>query len=200
MPQTASENPWAGDLKTAFGFGKPKDEGAAPVEAPDEPVWINPGKLWEGITSGWNNKPLQAKTVSPTATQPTRRAATGLEGVFARVVHQESRGRHTDRSGGLTTSPVGAKGITQVMPKTGKNPGYGVRPLADDSEGEYLRFGKDLLRAYVGEFGGDVAKGVAAYNAGPGRIQKAVAKHGDNWKDHIPAETKDYLNKVLGKK
>src|SRR5690606_5105653 len=54
----------------------------------------------------------------------------GFESVFEKLIQAESRGRHRDASGGLTTSPgVGAQGITQVMPKTGRDPGYGVKPL-----------------------------------------------------------------------
>ena len=121
-----------------------------------------------------------------------------MDSVFPKLIQAESRGQHKDASGKLTTSNVGAKGITQVMPASGKDPGYGVAPLKDESEGEYLRFGKELLTAYTKEFGGDIAKGLAAYNAGPGRVQKLVAKHGDNWQKYIPAETKGYLNKILG--
>lgn len=118
--------------------------------------------------------------------------------LFNKVVQAESRGKHRNAAGELTTSPVGAKGITQVMPKTGVDPGYGVAPLKDDSEKEYLRFGKDLLRAYTNELGGDVRKGLAAYNWGPAKVASAVKKYGDDWESKLPAETKNYLKKILG--
>lgn len=116
--------------------------------------------------------------------------------LFAAVVHQESRGKHTTAGGQLLTSPAGAKGITQVMPATGTDPGYGVAPLKDQSEAEYLRFGKDYLGAMLREYNGDQAKALAAYNAGPGRVNDAVRKGGANWLASMPQETKDYVSKI----
>jgi soluble lytic murein transglycosylase len=47
------------------------------------------------------------------------------------------------------------------------------------------------------EFGGDVNKGLAAYNAGPGAVSKAVAAAKDgNWLALLPKETQDYVVKV----
>lgn len=125
----------------------------------------------------------------------------GFEQVFSNLIQAESRGRHTDDSGKLTTSPVGAQGITQVMPKTAKDPGYGVAPIKDNSEGEYLRFGREYLGAMVKEFSGDYQKALAAYNFGPGSVRKAImkaAKAGhDDWLSLTPKETKDYVRKIL---
>lgn len=120
--------------------------------------------------------------------------------VFDKLIQAESRGRHKDKSGRLTTSPVGAKGITQVMPKTAKDPGYGITPLQNDSEEEYIRFGRDYLQAMLKEFGGDYRKAVAAYNAGAGSVQKAVAKGGENWMEFLPkkSETIPYVKRILG--
>lgn len=122
--------------------------------------------------------------------------------VFNKLVGAESKGQHTTASGGLTTSPVGAQGITQVMPKTGANPGYGVTPIQNTSKEEYLRFGKDYLRAMLKEFDGDYEKAVAAYNAGAGSVKKAITKGGENWKEFLPkkSETLPYLQKILGNK
>lgn len=125
--------------------------------------------------------------------------------VFNKLVGAESRGKHRTASGALTTSPVGAEGITQVMPRTGANPGFGVTPIQNNSEGEFLRFGRDYLRAMLNEFGGDYEKAVAAYNAGHGSVKKAITqatKKGGDWKDYLPkkSETLPYLKKILGGK
>lgn len=124
--------------------------------------------------------------------------------VFANLIQAESAGKHTNKAGQLTTSPVGAKGITQVMPATGKDPGYGVKPLADDSQAEYERFGGDYLRAMLTNFNGDYAKAVAAYNAGAGSVRNAITKAtkaGDpsDWMNHLPkkSETIPYVKKIL---
>lgn len=121
--------------------------------------------------------------------------------LFQRLVGTESGGQHTDASGGLLTSPKGAKGITQIMPKTGSDPGFGVTPLQDNSPQEYLRFGHDYLTAMIKNFGGDTTKAVAAYNAGPAAVTRAVAKAqktGGDWTSFVPVETQKYIKKIIG--
>lgn len=122
-----------------------------------------------------------------------------VDSVFQSLIKTESGGKHENADGSLLTSPKGAKGVTQVMRKTGADPGFGVAPLKDQSREEYLRFGKDLLTAYTNEYDGDIAKGLAAYNTGPGNLNKIIKKYGDNWRENLPAETRNYLNKIVGK-
>lgn len=122
-----------------------------------------------------------------------------FEEVFSKLIKAESGGVHA-KDGQLTPSGVGAEGITQLMRKTAQNPGYGVTPVKDKSEAEYLRFGRDYLKAMLNEFGGDYRKALAAYNAGPGNVKEAVAKGGQNWEKHLPkkSETLPYIQKILG--
>lgn len=133
----------------------------------------------------------------PAVGTPTGEAP--FENLFSAVISQESGGVHTTADGTLLTSPKGAQGITQVMPKTGTDPGYGVKPLQNQSREEYLRFGRDYLQAMLKEFDGDQAKALAAYNAGPGRVMEAVRSKGADWLSVMPQETKDYV-KSIGKK
>lgn len=135
---------------------------------------------------------------------PKQQTPDMFDRVFANLIQAESAGKHRDKSGKLTTSPVGAQGVTQVMPATGADPGYGVKPLADDSQAEYERFGGDYLRAMLTNFNGDYAKAVAAYNAGAGSVRNAIrkaTKAGDasDWMNHLPkkSETIPYVNKIL---
>lgn len=121
-----------------------------------------------------------------------------VESLVDKLIQTESSGRHTNSSGELTTSEAGAKGITQVLPKTGVDPGYGIKPLQNETKEEYIRFGKDYLHKMIDIFD-DVEKGVAAYNAGPGAIHRAISKEkrtGKNWKEFLPKETKEYIKKV----
>lgn len=125
--------------------------------------------------------------------------------VFKRLLGVESGGNQTNPDGSLVTSPKGAQGISQVMPKTGANPGYGVTPLQDNSKEEYMRFGSDYLKAMLNNFGGDYQKALAAYNAGAGTIEKAITKAqklGGDWKQYLPngvaKETIPYVSKILG--
>lgn len=128
-----------------------------------------------------------------------------FEGVFEKLIGAESAGRHFGKDGDLLTSSAGAKGVTQVMPDTGRDPGYGVKPLKDNTEEEYRRFGRDYLQAMLKHFKGDYRKAVAAYNAGPGSVEKAerlAKKKGGDFVEHFASaqvkETIPYMDKILG--
>lgn len=131
----------------------------------------------------------------------------------ALVEQQESGGRRYGAGGALLTSPKGAQGEMQVMPATARDPGFGVKPAADDSPAELARVGKDYLAAMVVRFKGDVPKALAAYNAGPGAVEKAVAEAEndrqtgafrappapDYWLTKLPKETRDYVAGISAK-
>lgn len=193
------------DQALASVFGSKESSGEAPEGATTAPP--SPDMAWYPNTSASSVRPslkIAAQPKPQTQKAPTSTKPNSFETVFNKLVNAESRGRHTGKDGELLSSPVGAKGITQVMGKTGKDPGYGVKPLADDSEKEYLRFGKDYLRAMVDKFGGDMEKAVAAYNAGPASVEKAsraAAKSGNEWWTHLPkkSETLPYMTKILGR-
>jgi hypothetical protein len=118
--------------------------------------------------------------------------------VFDRLINVESGSLQYDKNGNLTESSKGALGITQVMPATAKKPGFGVAPLQNQTKEEYIRFGRDYLTAMVTKYNGDIKKALAAYNAGPGAIDKAIAKGGDNWIAYAPKESQDYVTKFAG--
>lgn len=128
----------------------------------------------------------------------TATSGTGTAGsLLDAVIGQESGGQHLGANGGLLRSSAGARGIAQVMLGTGRDPGYGVSPLQNDSEEEYRRFGGDYLGAMLQLYGGDKQKALAAYNAGPGRVNKSIQKHGTDWLQHMPKETQNYVPNVL---
>jgi soluble lytic murein transglycosylase-like protein len=93
-------------------------------------------------------------------------------------------------------SEDGAIGLWQIMPKTGKKPGYGVTPLRNNSPEENRRFGIDYLEAMMHRYGGDQVAALAAYNWGPGSADAWVA-YGKNPAE-LPAETRDYISKIVG--
>lgn len=78
------------------------------------------------------------------------------------LIQQESGGNPR------AVSPKGAVGLTQVMPGTGANPGFGVSPLQNSSPEENVRFGRDYLTAMLRRYPGRPDLALAAYNAGPG--------------------------------
>ena len=115
------------------------------------------------------------------------------------VMGIESAGRRYDASGKLIEGPATkygtAKGEMQVLDGTNRDPGYGVKPAADDSPEERARVGRDYLAAMVREYDGDVSKALAAYNWGPGNLDKAVKEHGPNWLQAAPEETRSYVER-----
>lgn len=141
----------------------------------------------------------QAATVAVIREQQEMVSEIYFNQLFDSLVYQESRGVHTTADGSLLSSGAGALGITQIMPDTGKSPGYGVAPLKDDSKEEYIRFGRDYLSALIRHYDGDVKKALAAYNWGGGNVNKAVRLHGEDWINHLPEETENYISGVLGR-
>lgn len=97
------------------------------------------------------------------------------------VVWQESRWRHT------ATSPAGAYGLAQLMPGTARDLGVDRTDPRQNLEG-----GARYLRMQLDAFGGDLEKALAAYNAGPGRVEKAGG---------IPRirETQQYVAAIIGR-
>jgi soluble lytic murein transglycosylase-like protein len=97
------------------------------------------------------------------------------------VVWQESRWHPQ------AVSPVGARGLAQLMPGTAQT--LGVNP---DDPMANLEGGARYLREQLDRFGGDLEKALAAYNAGPGRVAQAGG---------VPRirETQTYVSAVLGR-
>ena len=119
-----------------------------------------------------------------------------FEEIVDAVMQAESRGKRYAADGKtLTTSPKGALGEMQVMPKTSRDPGFGVVPAKDKSPDEIARVGKDYLQAMLGKYG-DTEKALIAYNWGPGVTDKWLAAGANP--DKLPAETRTYVQRVKG--
>lgn len=112
------------------------------------------------------------------------------------TAQSESGNRHSV-NGRIVTSPAGAMGRMQVMPGTARDPGFGVTPARDNSDAELTRVGREYRRAMERRYGGDPAKMWAAYNAGPGALDEAIKRGGDNWLQHVPQETQNYVRQNL---
>ncbi len=97
------------------------------------------------------------------------------------LVWQESRWRAN------AISPVGARGLAQLMPGTARD--LGVNP---DDPFANLEGGARYLREQLDRFDGDLEKALAAYNAGPGRVLRA---------NGVPRirETQVYVAAIMGR-
>lgn len=112
-------------------------------------------------------------------------------------------------------SGVGARGLMQIMPATGREVAASLG-LSDDHTTDRMisdpvynaRLGATFLSQLAGRFDGNVVLMSAAYNAGPSRPDQWVLRFGDprretedfdviDWIEHIPfRETRNYVMRV----
>jgi soluble lytic murein transglycosylase-like protein len=91
-----------------------------------------------------------------------------------------------------STSSAGAKGLMQLMPENCK--AKGVTDAYDPDQN--IKAGVQLLKEYINMYGGNTEMAVAAYNAGPGTLQRrGVTSTSDLYK--LPSETQKYVPKVM---
>lgn len=95
-------------------------------------------------------------------------------------------------------SPVGAGGLWQFMPETGKSYGLTINKTIDErfDPDKSTRAAIEHLQDLYDRFG-DWALVLAAYNSGAGRVNSAIRKSGstDFWelRKYLPRETRDYV-------
>ncbi len=104
-------------------------------------------------------------------------------------------------------SSAGAQGLMQLMPGTAKDvarklalPAPNKGDLHDPATN--MRLGSAYLADVLGRFDGNQVLATAAYNAGPGRVNRWLPKGeslpADIWVDTVPfTETRDYCRAVL---
>lgn len=133
------------------------------------------------------------------ANQAARDHAIDEAWVFG-LMRQESRFINVARSS------VGASGLMQVMPATGRwianRLGIkGFHPSDMQDPATNIRFGSYYLKQMLGSLDGSLVLATAAYNAGPGRAQRwrdSQPMEGAVYIESIPFnETRDYVKKVM---
>ncbi|MFM5202153.1 transglycosylase SLT domain-containing protein [Aeromonas caviae] len=107
----------------------------------------------------------------------------------------------------LAQSPVGARGLMQLMPATAKEtagklgvPYRNEQQLFDPAMN--IRLGSAYLKRLLDVYDGNRILAAAAYNAGPGRVKRwreqSDNKPMDVWVESIPyRETRNYVQNVL---
>ncbi|WNG36011.1 lytic transglycosylase domain-containing protein [Archangium minus] len=135
---------------------------------------------------------------APAPTAPVRGRARTPEELEPHIVKAAERYRiptalvraimHTESNfNSNAVSPKGASGLMQLMPGTASE--MYVKDIFDTRDN--IEGGVRYLRVLANQFGGDMVKMVAAYNAGP----EAVRKYGGQVPPY--AETQAYVRKVL---
>ncbi|MCK9395912.1 MAG: transglycosylase SLT domain-containing protein [Methylobacter sp.] len=104
-------------------------------------------------------------------------------------------------------SSVGARGLMQIMPKTGMQIARELKEKWQSDQSLFnpdvnVKYGAFYYKKLLQQFHGHFVLAVAAYNAGPGRVAKwlpsAVAMPADIWVETIPyQETRKYVSSVL---
>jgi soluble lytic murein transglycosylase len=104
------------------------------------------------------------------------------------------------------TSPVGARGLMQLMPGTARHIAKNLHERWRGSDSLYdpaknLEYGSYYYRKLLTQFNGNDALALAAYNAGPNRVKQWLPDEAlpvDIWIETIPyRETRDYVTSVL---
>ena len=120
---------------------------------------------------------------SPTAFDPIIKKASiryGVdEGLIKAVIKMESNFNPT------AVSKAGARGLMQLMPGTAA--GLGVKDSFNPEQN--IMAGTRFLRDMLDRYNGDLDSALAAYNWGPGNLEKSRGAF-------LPKETKEYLVKV----
>lgn len=109
----------------------------------------------------------------------------------------------------LAVSRMGAKGLWQFMPSTGKEYGLEINSLVDERCNPRLatraacRYLKNMYDQY-----GDWTLAIASYNCGPGNVNKAIIRAGGDPKNYkgsfwdvyagLPRETRSYVPLFMG--
>ncbi len=122
------------------------------------------------------------------------------------IARQESQ---FDRN---AVSHAGARGLMQLMPGTARETAGKIalsyRPDSLNSDVDYnIQLGSTYFQRMMDYYGGSYPLAVAAYNAGPGNVNKWLARNGDprtgsidilQWIEDIPIyETRNYVQRVL---
>ena len=109
--------------------------------------------------------------------------ANKVEAKLLRAVIEQESGFHS-----CATSSRGAKGLMQLMPETADQ--FSVRDPFNAKEN--VEAGTKYLKQLLDRYNGDLAQALAAYNAGPTRVDQSGGV------PDIP-ETRNYVQSILGR-
>ncbi len=183
-----------------YAFDKLNNDGrealaiiAGRLDWSDRPIFtLAKQKSWHDLQLRF---PLAHERLFDKAARNTRLSKNWIYG----VARQESAFMYDARS------PVGATGLMQLMPSTAKSVSrkqrikYSKRRLIDP---EYnIKLGSLYLKQLLRRYKGNRVLATAAYNAGPGSVNRWLKRYSgdlDIWIERIPYdETREYVQRVL---
>lgn len=111
----------------------------------------------------------------------------------------------------LAVSSARAMGVMQLLPRTAQQVArrLGIRhqtPMLTQDPAHNMLLGAHYAAEMLDRFGGHLVLAVAAYNAGPARVDQWLGTYGDpragtdllDWMEQIPfAETRNYVQRVI---
>lgn len=172
------------------------DELSRALRRPDLGVLVGRSAMQNGLTEySANGFPTVAVPSGYEAEWPMIHAVARQESQFDRMAR----------------SPVGASGLMQLMPGTAREQagklGLGYDPDRLTSDTNYnIQLGSSYFQRIYGLYG-SYPLAIAAYNAGPGNVNKWLRAYGDprtgavdavDWVEAIPyGETRNYVQRVL---
>ncbi len=180
--------------KYADSIGQPPAAATAPPMAPtDRASMLGPPAEWQN-----QNAVAAQNMAAKNAGFDTSEVNAGATQGSALQAFDKYPAQTQKESGGnpKAVSPKGALGAKQIMPATGADPGYGVKPW-DGSDADNIRFGNDYYDAMLKNYKGNVPVALAAYNMGPGKTDKWLKAGADP--AQLPSETMDYVTKLAPK-
>lgn len=183
------------------GINKRTGESRLLYDAPDRPIATQYGILLPPTAT------VGRGTVPGVA--PVTGAQIQSNGLWQRQEQQESGGRQWAADGSLLTSPKGAFGVAQLMPGTAadlaREMGVSVEELQRNPELN-RQAGQRYQQQQLDKYDGNQALALAAYNAGPGRVDQWLQTIGDprtgeitteEFVSRIPyAETRQYVQNI----
>ncbi len=159
----------------------------------DRPIYtLAKQKSWHDLQLRF---PLAHEKLFEKAARNTRISKNWIYG----IARQESAFMYDARS------PVGATGLMQLMPSTAKSVSrrqrikYSKKRLIDPAYN--IRLGSLYLKQLLRRYKGNRVLATAAYNAGPGSVNRWLKRYSgdlDIWIERIPYdETREYVQRVL---